>query len=210
MSWKKSEKSYSSRNKGSNILLNLTRQYSWCVLYRSDGFFRRYVKVEESEAQIRESAFLPTARENGRINHYFYSQWASCKWLGRDDVQRSSLWQCFRNIRNPLWSTTQNKGDKFKSNICSLYESLAQSCGRSCSGIFRTLWYLFTPISRNVILFIRQASTAYRALQKVSKPVEIHLLQWHSSVISIHNRHLDFCTATNVHKNILAIMLWPA
>ena len=120
-------------------------------------------------------------------------------------------WQCFRNIRNPFKSTTQNKGDKFKSNICSLYEWFSQSCGRSCSGIFRILWYLFTPISRNAILFICQASIAYRALQKVSKPVDIHLLQWHSSVISIHNRYLDFCTATNVHKNILEIMLcWPA
>jgi len=129
------------------------------------------------------------------------------------DVQRSSLWQCFRNIRNPfwtIWSTTQNKGDKFKSNIYSLWESLTQSCGRSCSGILRILWYLFTPISWNVILFIRQASIACRALQKVSKPVEIHSLQWHSSVISIQNRHLDFCTVSNVHKNILAVMLcWP-
>ena len=58
-----------------------------------------------------------------------------------------------------------------------------------------------------MILFIRQASIACRALQKVSKPVEIHLLQPHYSVISTHNRHLDFCTASNVHKNILAVML---
>ena len=34
---KKSEKSYSKRNKGNSILLNLPRQYSWCVSYRSDG-----------------------------------------------------------------------------------------------------------------------------------------------------------------------------
>jgi len=86
--------------------------------------------------------------------------------IGRDDVQRSSLWQCFSNIRNPLWSTTQNKGDKFKSNMCSLWESLAQSCGCSCSGIFQTL-YLFTPISRNMILLIRQASITCCTLQKV-------------------------------------------
>jgi len=25
--------------------------------------------------------------------------------------------------------------------------------------------------------------------------------------LSIHNTHLDFCTASNVHKNILAVML---
>jgi len=29
---------YSERNKGNNIVFNLTRQYSWCVSYRSDGF----------------------------------------------------------------------------------------------------------------------------------------------------------------------------
>jgi len=33
------------------------------------SFFLRYVKVDESEAQIKESAFLPTARGNGRINY---------------------------------------------------------------------------------------------------------------------------------------------
>jgi len=43
-SWKKSEKPSSGRNKGSNILLNLTRQYSWCVLCRSDGFIPRLRK----------------------------------------------------------------------------------------------------------------------------------------------------------------------
>jgi len=43
------------------------------------GFFLRYAKVEESEAQIKESAFLPTARENGRVNYQFYSQLTSCK-----------------------------------------------------------------------------------------------------------------------------------
>jgi len=58
-----------------------------------------------------------------------------------------------------------------------------------------------------VVLFFRQASIACRALQKVSKPFEIHLLLWHSPVISIHNRHLDFCTASKIHENILAAML---
>jgi len=53
------------------------------------------------------------------------------------------------------------------------------------SDIFLLLFHI------NVILFIRQASTACRAFQKVSKPVEIHLLQWHSSVISIHNTHCE-------------------
>ena len=48
---------------------------------------------------------------------------------------------------------------------------------------------------------------ACRALQKVSKLVEMHLLQWRFALISIRNTHLDFCTASNVHKNILAVML---
>jgi len=39
----------------------------------------------------------------------------------------------------------------------------------------------------------------------------MYLLQRHSSLISIHNTHLDSCPASNVHKNILAVMLcWPA
>ena len=42
---------------------------------------------------------------------------------------------------------------------------------------------------------------------KVSKSFEMYLLQRDSSLISIHNTHLDFCTASNVHKNILAVML---
>ena len=50
-------------------------------------------------------------------------------------------------------------------------------------------------------------SIACRALQKVSEPVEMHFLQWHSSLISIHNAHLDFWTTSNVHKNIPAVML---
>jgi len=35
-------------------------------------------------------------------------------------------------------------------------------------------------------------------------------MQWHSALISIHNTHLDFCTASNIHKNILAVMLTSA
>ena len=38
--------------------------------------------------------------------------------------------------------------------------------------------------SRNVPLFVRYASIACRALQKVGEPVEMHLLQWHSALIS--------------------------
>jgi len=38
------------------------------------AFVVRYVKVEESEAQIKEPVFLPTARENRRTNYQFYSQ----------------------------------------------------------------------------------------------------------------------------------------
>ena len=122
-------------------------------------------------------------------------------------MQRSSSWQGLHNIRNPFCSTTQNEGDTFKSNFSSLRESLAQSYAHSCSGIFQTLWYLFTPISRNVALFVGLVAIACRALQKVSEPVEMHLLQWHSSLINIHNTHLDLCTASNVHKNVLAVIL---
>jgi len=50
-------------------------------------------------------------------------------------------------------------------------------------------------------IFFR-ASVACRVLQKVSKAVEMYFVQWHSSLYSIHNTHLDFCTASNVHKNI--------
>ena len=58
-----------------------------------------------------------------------------------------------------------------------------------------------------MIIFVRYASTTHRALQKVIKLVEMYLLQWHSSIISIHNTHLNFCTVSNVHKNILAVIL---
>ena len=49
-----------------SILLDSTPDVSYADQM---ALFLGYVKVEESEAQIRESAFLPTARENGRINY---------------------------------------------------------------------------------------------------------------------------------------------
>jgi len=49
-----------------SILLDSTPDVSYTDQM---AFFLRYIKVEESEAQKKESAFLPTARENGRINY---------------------------------------------------------------------------------------------------------------------------------------------
>jgi len=49
-----------------SILLDSTPDVSYTDQM---AFSLRYVKVEESEAQIKESAFLPTAHENGRINY---------------------------------------------------------------------------------------------------------------------------------------------
>jgi len=51
-----------------------------------------------------------------------------------------------------------------------------------------------------VTLFVGLVAIACRALQKVSEPVEMHFLQWHSALISIQHTHLDLCTASNVHE----------
>jgi len=61
------------------------------------------------------------------------------------------------------------------------------------------LYYTFVKLLLHVVL-----------CKKVSELVEMHSLQWHSAtsaLMSIHNTHLDFCTASNIHKNILAVML---
>jgi len=58
-----------------------------------------------------------------------------------------------------------------------------------------------------VTLFVGLVAIACRALQKVSEPVEMHFLHWHSALISIQNTHLDLCTASKVHKNVLTVML---
>jgi len=49
-----------------SILLDSTPDVS---LTDQMAFVVRYVKVEESEAQIKESVFLPTTWEKGQINY---------------------------------------------------------------------------------------------------------------------------------------------
>ena len=71
----------------------------------------RYVKVDSNEVQIKESFlnFFPLHRKNADEIIIVYSRRASEKWFGHNDVQRSSIRQCFHHDWNPFWSTMQNK-----------------------------------------------------------------------------------------------------
>ena len=90
------------------------------------------------------------------------------------------------NVRNPFWSTAQNKGDKFKSSICSLWESLAQSCGRSCSGgIFRNLInfsYFFSSVFTYVTSCLARTYRGRHMMECTSRICESSTLRhWRNS-----------------------------
>ena len=164
----------------------------------------RYVKVEKSEAQkIKESFFLMYGKAVEYITNSILNE------LHTNDLDvMMCRGQAYDNAStiSGIHSGAQRriKEINWKSMSVHCGESLAQSCGRSCGGVFRSLWYHSFVTKCDII-----CSLACRALQKVCQPVETYLLhlQWHSYLISIHNTHVDFCTASNIHKNILAVML---